>query len=140
MSQIHIHSVSVRENKISRMTSTLFLSLGLLLLFSLANSAQAYEWSKKSLEIAGNTDFPKQAVSSPLGQLQRKGYVFGLKMNFEVNTIFSKSKQKLNSEQLINNFSSENYLSSGNHFPNELPLEPEMSIGAKPAKLIEIRF
>jgi hypothetical protein len=140
MNKIQIHSKSSRENKSSRLASKIFFSLGLLILFSLPNSAEAYEWDKKALEEAGNTDFPKLEASAPLGQLQKKGYVFGLKMNFEVNTIWSTPKKKLNSEQLINNFIDENYFSSGNHFPNELPLASEMSIGAKPAKLIEIRF
>jgi len=140
MNKIQIHSKNSREKKNPRLASKIFFSLGLLILFSLPNSAQAYEWDKKALEEAGNLNFPKHEASTPLGQLQKKGYIFGIKLDFEVNTIFSTPKKKLNSEQLINNFIGEDYFSSGNHFPNELPLAPEMSIGAKPAKLVEIRF
>lgn len=134
------NSKNSRENKTSGLASKIFFSLGLLILFTLPGSAQAYEWDKKSLEEAGNTDLPKQEASAPLSQLQKKGYIFGIKMDFEVNSIFSTPKKELNSDQLIHNFIGEDYFSGVNNASNELPLESEMSIGAKPAKLVEIRF
>ena len=140
MSKHQIYPKNSRENKNPRLASKIFFSLGLLILFSFPNSAQAYEWDKKALEEAGNLNFPKQEISIPLGQLQKKGSIFGITLGYEINTIFSIPKKKLNSEQLINNFIGEDYFSSGNHLPNELPLAPEMSIGPKPAKLVEIRF
>ena len=140
MNKIQIHSKNSRENKTSELALKIFFSLSLLILFSFPDSVRAYEWDKKALEEAGNMSFPKQAASAPFGQLQKKGYVFGMKMNFEVNTIWSAPKKKLRSEQLIKNFIGEDYFSGVNNFSNELPLEPEMSIGTKPAKLIEIRF
>lgn len=140
MNGIQIHSKKIGSNKTFGLASKILFSLGLLILFSVPNSAQAYEWDKKALEEAGNMDFPKQEVSAPFGQIQKKGYIFGMKMDFEVNTVFSTPKKKLKSDQLSTNFLGEDYFSSGNHFPNEFPLAPEMSIGAKPAKLIEIRF
>ena len=140
MNKIQTHSKNSRDHKTSGLASKIFFSLGLLILFSLPNSGQAYEWDQKALEEAGNMNFPKQEAFAPLGQLQKKGYVFGLKMNLEVNTIWSTPKKKLNSEQLINNFIGEEYFSGMNNISNELPLETEMSLGAKPAKLVEIRF
>jgi hypothetical protein len=140
MNKIQIHSKNSRENKTSELALKIFFSLSLLFLFSFPDSVRAYEWDKKALEESGNMSFPKQAASAPFGQLQKKGYVFGMKMNFEVNTIWSAPKKTLNSEQLINNLIGEEYFSGMNNISNELPLETEMSLGAKPAKLVEIRF
>lgn len=140
MNRIQIHSKKLKDNRTVLLVSKIFFSLALLVLFSLPNSAQAYEWDNKALEEAGNMDFPKPEASTPLGQLQKKGYIFGIKMNFEVNTIWSTPKKKLKSKQPINNFIGEDYFSGVNNFPNEFPLELEMPSGATPAKLIEIRF
>jgi len=81
-------------------------------------------------------DFPMQEAFTPFSysQIQRKGYIFGIKMDFEVYTIWSKPKNKLKSEQLINNYLGEN------DFSKEFPLDQEIPIGATPAKLLEIRF
>lgn len=142
MNRIQIHSKKFKDNRTLLLASKIFFSLALLILLSLPNSVRAYEWDGKALEEAGNTNFPKQETFPPFSsnQLQRKGYIFGMKMNFEANTIWSKPKNKIKSERLINNFIGEEYFSGENNFSNELPLESEMSIGAKPAKLIEIRF
>lgn len=140
MTRIQLHSKHSRNNRISELAAKIFCSLSLLILFTLPGSAQAYEWDKKALEEAGNINFPTQEASAPFGQLQKKGYVFGMKMNFEVNTTWSTPKKKLNSEHMIHQFIGEDYFSGVNNASNELPLESEMSIGAKPAKLVEIRF
>ena len=140
ISRTQIHSDSSKDHKISKLATTVFFALGLLIPFVLAGSTQAYEWDRKSLEEAGNTSTSKQRTSALFSPIQEKGYVLGLKLDFEINTIFSTPTKKLKSEQLINSFIGEDYFSSGDHPPNELPLAPEMSIGAKPAKLVEIRF
>jgi hypothetical protein len=140
MNKIQTHSRSSRENKITGLASKIFFSLALLILFSLPGSAQAYEWDKKALEEASNMDFPKPEEPTPFGRPQKKGYIFGIKMNFEVNTIWSVPKDNLKSEQLTNNFFGEDYFSGVNNASDELPLEMEMPSGATPAKLIEIRF
>ena len=81
-------------------------------------------------------DFQKQAATSPFSyyQLQREVYTFGIKMNFEVNTIWSKSKNKIKSKPLANKFLGEN------DFSEKFPLDEETSVGSTPAKLFEIRF
>ena len=136
MNRIQIHSKKFRGNRALLWASIIFFALTLFVLFGLANSARAYEWDRKALEEAGNIDFPKQETSTSFSSYQPKSnsYIFGIKMNFEVNTIWSKPKNKLKSEQLINNYFSENEWSNG------FPVELEVPVGAKAAKLFEIRF
>lgn len=122
------------------LASKIFFALTLFILFSLTNSVWAYERDRKALKEESLMDFPKQEAFTPFSTnpLHRKGYIFGIKTNFEVNTIWSKPKNKLNSGQLINKYFGENELS--NELTNEFPLELEVPIGATPAKLFEIRF
>jgi hypothetical protein len=122
------------------LASKIFLALTFFILLGLANSVWAYEWVNKGLKEERLMDFPNQEAFTPFStnQLQKKGYIFGIKTNFEVNTIWSKPKNKLNSDQLINKYFGENELS--NELTNEFPLELEVPIGAKPVKLFEIRF
>ncbi len=142
MNRIQIHSKKFSDNRAILLTSKILFALTLFIILGLPNSGRAYEWDRKALEEAGNMDFPKQKAFTPFSynQLQKKGYIFGIKMDFEVNTIWSTSKNKLKSEQLSHKFIGEDYFSDGNDFSNELPLASEMSIGAKPAKLLEVRF
>ena len=136
MNKIQIDSKDFGGNRALLLASKIFFALSLFVLFGLANSARAYEWDRKALEEAGNIDFPKQETSTSFSSYQpkSKSYIFGIKMNFEVNTIWSKPKNKLKSEQLINRYFSDNELL------NEFPLEPEVSVGGQAAKLLEIRF
>jgi hypothetical protein len=136
MNRIQIHSKNLEGNKSLLWASKIFFALTLFALLGLPNTARAYEWDRKALEEAGNMDFPKQETSTSFSSYQpkSKSYIFGIKMNFEVNTIWSKPKNKLKSEQLINRYFSEYELL------NEFPLEPEVSVGGKAAKLLEIRF
>ena len=136
MNKNQIHSKNFRGNRVLLLASKIFFALTLFVLFGLPNTVRAYEWDRKALEEAGNMDFPKQGASTPLSysQFQKKGYIFGIKMNFEVNTIWPAPKNKLKSEKLINRYFSEYELL------NEFPLDEEIPIGATPAKLLEIRF
>ncbi len=136
MNRIQIQSKNFEGNKTLLWASKIFFALTLFVLFGLPNTVRAYEWDKKSLEEAGNRDFPKQGASTPLSYspFQKKGYIFGIKMNFEVNTIWPAPKNKIKLEQLINNYFSDYELL------NEFPLDEEIPIGATPAKLFEIRF
>jgi len=136
MNKIQIQSKNFKGNKTLLWASKIFFALTLFVLFGLPNTVRAYEWDRKALEEAGNMDFPKQGASPPLSysRFQKKGYFFGIKMNFEVNTIWPAPKNKLKSQQLINNYFSDHELL------NEFPLELEIPIGGKAAKLLEIRF
>ena len=136
MNNIQIHSKNFEGNKTLLWASKIFFALTLFILLGLPNTVRAYEWDRKALEEAGNMDFPKQGAPTPLSysQFQKKGYIFGIKMNFEVNTIWPAPKNKLKSEQLINNYFNDNELL------NEFPLALEVPVGGKAAKLLEIRF
>lgn len=136
MNRIQIHSKKFKGNKTLLWASKIFFASTLFILLGLPNTVRAYEWDRKALEEAGNMDFPKQGAHTPLSysRFQKKGYFFGIKMNFEVNTIWPAPKNKLKSEQLINNYFSDQELL------NEFPLELEIPIGGKAAKLLEIRF
>ncbi len=136
MNKIQIYSKDFGGNRALLLASKIFFALTLFILLGLSNSsAQAYEWVDKGLKEESLLDFPKQETSTPLSsQFKKKGYIFGIKVNLEVNTIWSKPKNKLKSEQLINRYFSDNELL------NEFPLEPEVSVGGKAAKLLEIRF
>ncbi len=136
MNKNQIHSKIFRGNKTLELFSRILFALTLFILLGLTNSVWAYEQDRKALEEPGNMDLPKQEAFTPFSynQFQKKGYIFGIKTNFEVNTIWSKPKNKLKSEQLINRYFSEYELLS------EFPLDEEIPIGAKAAKLIEIRF
>ncbi len=140
MNKNQIHSKNFRGYRTLTLASKIFLALTFFILFSLTNSVWAYEQDRRALKEESLMDFPKQEAFTPFStnQLQRKGYIFGIKTNFEVNTIWSKPKNKLNSDQLINKYFGENELSY--ELTNEFPLELEVPIGAKPAKLFEIRF
>ncbi len=123
------------------LASRILFTLTLFILLGLANSSVwAYEQDRKTFGEASLMDFPKQAAAAPFSTnpLQRKGYIFGIKTNFEVNTIWSKPKNKLNSDQLNNKYFGGNDFSY--EFRNEFPLDIENPVGAKPAKLLEIRF
>jgi len=127
--------------KTAGLASRILFALTLFILLGLPNSSVwAYEQDRKAFGEESLMDFQKQAAAAPFStsQLQRKGYIFGIKTNFEVNTIWSKPENTLNSDQLINKYFGENELS--NELMNEFPLELEVPIGAKPAKLFEIRF
>lgn len=136
MNKNQIHSKRFRGNRALLWASKIFFTLTLFILFGLPNPVRAYEWDGKALEEAGNMDFPKQEAFTPFSynQLQKKGYIFGIKTNFEVNTIWPAPKNKLKSEQLINRYFSEYELL------NEFPLALEVPVGGKAAKLLEIRF
>ncbi len=140
MNKNQTHSKNFRGNRVLLLASKMLFALTLFILFSLTNSVWAYEQDSRALKEESLMDFPKQEAFTPFStnQLQKKGYVFGIKMNFEVNTIWSKPKNKLNSDQLINKYFGENELSY--ELTNEFPLELEVPIGATPAKLFEIRF
>ncbi len=136
MNKNKTHLKKFRGNRVLLLASKIFFVLNLFILFSLTNAVWAYEQDRKALKEENLTDFPKQAAAAPFSynQLQTKDYIFGIKMNFEVNTIWSKPKDKLKSEQLINNYFSDSELL------NEFPLDEEIPIGAIPVKLFEIRF
>ena len=140
MNKNQTHLKNFRGNRVLLLASKIFFALTLFILLGLSNSVWAYEQDRRALKEESLMDFPKQAAAAPFStnQLQWKGYIFGIKMNFEVNTIWSKPKNKLNSDQLINKYFGENELT--NEFRNEFPLNFEDPIGAKPAKLFEIRF
>jgi len=140
MNKNQIHSKNFRGNRVLLLASKIFFALTLFIFFGLSNSVWAYERDRKALEEESLMDFQKPEAFTPFSsdQLRKKGYIFGIKTNFEVNTIWSKPKNKLNSDQLINKYFGENELT--NEFRNEFPLNFEDPIGAKPAKLFEIRF
>jgi len=140
MNKNQIHSKKFRGNRAVLWSSKIFFALTLLILLGLPDSVRAYERDRKALEEESLMDFQKPEAFTPFSsdQLRKKGYIFGIKTNFEVNTIWSKPKNKLNSDQLINKYFGENELR--NEFRNEFPLNFEDPIGAKPAKLFEIRF
>ena len=136
MNKIQPHLKNFGGRKTLGLASRILAALTLFIFFGLSNSVWAYEQAMKALKEESLMDFPKQAAPAPFSynQLQRKGYIFGIKMNFEVNTIWSKPKDKLKSEQLISNYFSDSELL------NEFPLDEEIPIGAIPVKLFEIRF
>ena len=140
MNKNQTHSKNFRGNRFLLLASKIFFALTLFILFSLTNSVWAYEQDRKTFGEESLMDFPKQAAAAPFSTnpLQRKGYIFGIKTNFEIHTIWSTPKNKLNSDQLINKYFGENEFSY--EFRNEFPLDLENPVGAKPAKLLEIRF
>ena len=125
-----------KRKRVLLLASKIFIVLALLILFSLTNSVWAYEQDRKDMEEERLMDFQKQAATSPFSyyQLQRKVHIFGIKMNFEVNTIWSKPKNKIKSKLLANKFLGEN------DFSEKSPLNEETPVGTTPAKLFEIRF
>ena len=140
MNKNQIHSKIFGGKKTPGLASRILFAFTLFIFFGLSNSAWAYERDRKALEEESLMDFqkPEAFTTFSYNQLQKKGYIFGIKTNFEVNTIWSKPKNKLNSDQLINKYFGENELT--NEFRNEFHLNFEDPIGAKPAKLFEIRF
>jgi len=140
MNKNQIHSKNFRGYRTLMLASKIFLTLTFFILLGLANSVWAYEQDRRALKEESLMDFPNQEAFTPFStnQLQRKGYIFSIKTNFEVNTIWSTPKNKPNSDQLINKYFGENELSY--KLTNEFPLELEVPIGATPAKLFEIRF
>ena len=136
MNKNKTHLKKFRGNRVLLLASKIFFVLNLFILFSLTNAVWAYEQDRKALKEENLTDFPKQAAAAPFSynQLQTKDFIFGIKMNFEINTIWSKPKNKLKSPQLVNKFFGEN------DFSMEFPLDEKIPVGATPAKLFEIRF
>ena len=136
MNKNKTHLKKFRGNRVLLLASKIFFVLNLFILFSLTNAVWAYEQDRKALKEENLTDFSKQAAAAPFSynQLQTKDYIFGIKMNFEINTIWSKPKNKLKSPQLVNKFFGEN------DFSMEFPLDEKIPVGATPAKLFEIRF
>ena len=122
------------------LVSRILFALTLFIFLGLSNSVWAYEQDRKALGEESLMDFPKQEAFTPFSssQLQKKGYIFGIKMDFEVYTIWSTPKNKLKSGQPINKYFGENEFLY--EFRNEFPLDQEIPIGATPAKLFEIRF
>ena len=136
MNKIKIHSKNFGRKRTPGLASKIFFALTLLVLPGLSNSVWAYELDRKALKKESLIDFPNQAAFTPLsyGQSEREGYFLGIKMKFEVFTIWSTPKDKLKSELLINRYF------GGNERSNEFPMKIEAPADAKTAKLIEIRF
>ena len=140
MNRIQIHSKKFRDNRTLLWASKIFFALALLILLGLPDSVRAYEWVNKGLEEENLLDFPNQEAFTPFSsdQLQKKGYIFGIKMNFEIYTIWSTPKIRLKSGQLINKYFGENEFLY--ELRNEFHLDLEDPVGTKPSKLVEIRF
>ena len=136
MNKIKIHSKNFGGKRTPRLASKIFFALTLFVVLGLSNSVWAYELDRKALKEESIMDFPKQDAFTPLSysQSQREGYFLGIKMKFEVFTIWSTPKDKLKSELMINKYF------GGKERSDEFPMKIEGPADAKAAKLIEIRF